>query len=83
MEFGIDKCDMLVLNTGQRHLTDWVELPNLDKIRTLREKETYLAILEADTIKKVEMKEKFRKNISGELESYSQQNYVLETLLKE
>ena len=77
------QCDMLALNTGQRHLTDWVELPNLDKIRTLREKETYLGILEADTIKKVEMKEKSRKNISGELESYSQQNYVLETLLKE
>ena len=41
------------------------------KSRTLGEKETYkyLGILEADTIKQVEMKEKkkLRKNISGEL----------------
>ena len=37
-----------------------MELPNKEKIRTLREKETYkqLWILEADTIKQVEMKEK-------------------------
>ena len=42
---------------------DGMELPNQDKIRTLEEKETYkyLAILEADTIKKVEMKEKIKK----------------------
>ena len=37
--------------------------PNRDKIRTLREKETYkyLGILEADTIKQVEMKDKIQK----------------------
>ncbi len=52
-----------------------MELPNQDKIRTLGEKETYkyLGILEADTIKQVEMKEKI-KNISGELENYLRQN---------
>ena len=40
-----------------------MELPNQDKIRTIREKETYkyLSILEADTIKQVEMKEKIKK----------------------
>ena len=40
-----------------------MELPNQVKIRTLEEKETYkyLGILEADTIKKVEMKEKIKK----------------------
>ena len=39
------------------------ELPNQDKIGTLGEKETYkyLSILEADTIKHVEMKEKIKK----------------------
>ena len=44
----------------QGHFTDRMELPNQDKIRTLGEKETdkYLGILEADTIKQVEMKEK-------------------------
>ena len=60
MEFGIEKCAMLVMKTGKRHLTDGMELPNQGKIRTLGKKETYkyLGILEADTIKQVEMKEK-------------------------
>ena len=55
MEFGIEKCAMLVMKSGKQHLTDGMELPSQDKIRTLREKETYkyLGILEADTIKQV------------------------------
>ena len=60
VEFGIEKCAMLVMKSVKRQLTDEMELPNQDDIRTLRVKETYkyLAILEADTIKQVEMKEK-------------------------
>ena len=52
MEFGIEKCAMLVMKSGKRHLTDGMELPNQDKIRTLGEKENYkyLGILETDTI---------------------------------
>ena len=40
-----------------------MEIPNQDKIRTLAENETYkyLGILEADTIKQVEMKDKMQK----------------------
>ena len=51
------------MKSGKRHLTDGMELPNQDKIRTLGEKETfkYLGILEADTIKQVKMKEKIKK----------------------
>ena len=51
---------MLVMKSGKRHLIDGMELPNQDKIWTLGEKETYkyLGILEADTIKQVERKEK-------------------------
>ena len=59
-----------------------MELPNQDKIRTLGEKEIYkyLGIWEADTIKQVKMKErKIRKSISGEPESYSIKNYIVET----
>ena len=43
--------------------SDGMELPNQDKIRMLGEKETYkyLGILEADTIKQVEMKDKIQK----------------------
>ena len=63
MEFGIEKCAMLVMKSDKRHMTDGMELPNHDKIRTLRENKTYkyLGILKADTIKQVEMKDKIRK----------------------
>ena len=63
MEFGIEKCAMLVMKSGKRHLTDGIELPNEDKIKSLAENETYkyLGILEADTIKQAEMKEKIQK----------------------
>ena len=38
IEFGIEKCAMLVMKSGKRHLTDGVELPNQNKIRTLGKK---------------------------------------------
>ena len=60
------KCAMLVMKCGKRRMTDGVELPTQIIIRTLREKETYkyLGIVEADTIKQVEMKENiFTKSI--------------------
>ena len=60
MEFGIEKCAMLVMKSGKHYLTDGMELPNQDKIRTLGEKETY-KYSEAGTIKQVEMKEKIKK----------------------
>ena len=63
MEFGIEKCAMLVKKSGKQHITDRMELPNQAKIKMFREKETnkYLVILEADTIRQVEMKEKIQK----------------------
>ena len=63
MEFGIEKCAMLVMKSGKRHMTDGMEQPNHDRIRTLAEKETYkyLDILEADTIKHVQMKNMIQK----------------------
>ena len=63
MEFDIEKCAMLVMKSGKRHLTDEIELPNQNKIRTPGEKETYkyLGIVEADAIKQVEMKGKIQK----------------------
>ena len=63
MEFGIEKCALLVMKNGKWHLADGIELPNQDKIRMLTENETYkyLGILEADTIKKVELKDKIQK----------------------
>ena len=51
------------MKSGKRHLTDGMELPNQDKIRTLGQNETckYLGILEVDTIKQVKMKNKIQK----------------------
>ena len=60
MELNIDKCAMLIIKSGKRDMTEGIELPNQEKIRTLWEKETnkYLGVLETDYIKQVEMKEK-------------------------
>ena len=41
MEFGIEKCALLVMKSDKRHLTDGMELPNQVKLRTPGEKETY------------------------------------------
>ena len=51
------------MKSGKQHLTNETELPNQDKIKTLRENETYkyLGIWEADTIKQVEMKNQIQK----------------------
>ena len=63
MEFGIEKYPMLVMKNDKWHLTDGMELPSQDKIRTLAENETYeyLSILECDTIKQLEMNDKIKK----------------------
>ena len=85
MEFIIEKFAKIIMKCSKRHLTDIMELPNQNKIRMLREKETYkyLDILEADSIKQVKMIKTLRKTISEELQSYLRQNYVAETLSKE
>ena len=41
IEFDIEKCALLVMKSGKRHLTDGIELPNQDKVRMLTENETY------------------------------------------
>ena len=63
MEFGIEKCTMLIMKSGKRHITDGMERTNQSEIKTLGGKETfkYLGILEADTIKHEEMKEYIKK----------------------
>ena len=56
------------MKSGKRHLTNGMELPNQDKIRTIGEKETdkYLGILVADTIKQGEMKGKNKERVFQE-----------------
>ena len=60
MAFSIEKCAILIMKSGKQQMTEGIELPNQEKIRTLGEKETYkyLGILKADAIKYAEMKEK-------------------------
>ena len=78
---------MLIMKSGKRHTTDGMELPNHDKIRTLEENETYkyLGILEADTIKQVQMKDKIEKEYLRRTRgnNYSRQNSPEETSSKE
>ena len=40
MEFGIEKCAMLIIKSRKRQMRYGIELPNQEKIRTLGEKET-------------------------------------------
>ena len=67
MEFGIEKCAMLVMKKGKK-ITEGIELPSQDKIRILGEKENYkyLGILEADTIKQTDE----NKSTLGEQENF-------------
>ena len=41
MEFGMKKYAMLIMKSGKWQITEEIELPNQEKIRTLGEKETY------------------------------------------
>ena len=63
MEFGIEKFAMHIRNGGKRQTIEGIEWLNQERIRIFGEKENYkhLEILEADTIKQVEMKENIRK----------------------
>ena len=60
MEFGIEKCALLLMRNRKRQMTQGIKLLNQKRIRTLGEKNTYkyLEILEAVIIKQAEMKEK-------------------------
>ena len=54
---------MLIMKSRKREITEGIELSRQERIRTFRKKENYKyrKILEADTIKQVEVKEKIRK----------------------
>ena len=41
MEFGIEKCAMLIVKNEKREIREVVELPNQERIRMLGEKENY------------------------------------------
>ena len=85
MEFCLEKCAMFIMKSGKRQMTEGIEQPTQEKIRTVREREMYkyLDILEVDTIKQVEMKEKKpKKKCPEKRENYSKQNYIAEIASK-
>ena len=63
MQFGIEKCAMLVMRRGKKVKSEGIALPNNEKIRSLDETEgyKYLGVLEADEVLHKDMKEKLRK----------------------
>ena len=64
MEFGIEKCVMLVMEKGKIVMSVGIELPDGKVIKSLQEGESYkyLGILEADKF----LEEKIRLNVSKE-----------------
>ena len=63
MEFGIDKCGILVMKRGRYKKSEGIRLPNDQEIKEINVDNgyKYLGILEADVIKDKEIEEKIRK----------------------
>ena len=63
MEFGIEKCAMLVLKRGQVATSNGIKLPDESVIKSVKDGESYkyLGMLQADQIKHQEMKDKVMK----------------------
>ena len=63
MEFGIEKCGILVMKKGKYAKSDGIKLPNENEIQEidLEKGYKYLGVLEADVIKDKDMKEKIEK----------------------
>ena len=61
LEFGIEKCGVIIMNRGKFKSTGWKELPSAEKIKEIEEDGyKYLGILEYDRVKEQEMKDKFK-----------------------
>ena len=63
MEFGIDKCAVLIVKNGKVRETEGIVLPNGEVLKGMEEGDSYkyLGILEADEMKHKEMKENVKK----------------------
>ena len=63
MQFGIEKCAVLVLKRGKLVESDGIQLPDDNEIKSLKEGEgyKYLGVIEADEMLHCQMKEKVSK----------------------
>ena len=62
MEFGIEKCAIMIMNRGKVSRSNGIKLPCEQVIMRLNAEEgyKYLGVVESDTIMKTEMKDKIR-----------------------
>ena len=60
MQFGFEKCAMLIMRNRKGQIKDGIEQSDQERIRILGEKDNYKysKILKADITKQAEMKEK-------------------------
>ena len=79
MEFGIEKCALLKMRSGKQQLMEGIELPNLEKIRTLGEKRNLqvLGNISSAHHQKAEMK-KISKLNQRRKRKNSRPNYIAE-----
>ena len=62
MQFGIEKCGVIIMKRGKMVTCDGIELPNGEKMNSVSEEGyRYLGIVELDGIKEKEMKGRFTK----------------------
>ena len=77
MELRLEKCAIHIKKGVKRRMRKGTELPNQYKNQNAQGKGN-LGILEADTTKQMEMKEKLKENSSRERENNSKANYIEE-----
>ena len=63
MEFGVQKCAMLVIKQGKVIESNGIDLPNNETIKSIHEENgyKYLGVMEADQVLGGQMKERLRK----------------------
>ena len=71
MDFGIEKCSMLVMKRGKKTTSDGIKLPDNIVIKSLKEGERYkyLGILQIDEVQQKEVK----RNVRNEYKRRSRQ----------
>ena len=81
---GMQKYPTVITTCRKQQITEGIELTNQENIRALGEKKTYkyLQILESDTIKQAEMKDKIKKEYLRRTRKLIKTNYIKEILSK-
>ena len=67
MEFGVDKCALLILKRGKKTLSEGIDLPHGKQIKSLNTDDSYkyLGVLEQTQFKYEKMKKDVRKEYFG------------------